>query len=216
MQERERERGEIIPALSYSTLQSLVVSPKKLLSSFASSRFRINRIVGVRSSSSSSLFPVAQGEFWRQPDGMGYRLCLSFSDEYQGSRRRVAKKRDRKFAAWVGGSDSAVVEILDRSEISHPFSSNPIQVSYRYAAGRKTALLFWDNNDGTFSFGNDINRVSLLTENGNTKDDLRLPTDESLLMQIKDGFAEGKDLVVSVMFAMGEEQICSLKDIGPK
>ncbi|GLT43701.1 hypothetical protein SLE2022_186660 [Rubroshorea leprosula] len=58
--------------------------------------------------------------------------------------------------------------------------------------------------------------VSLLTENGNTKDDLRLPTDENLLGQIKDGFAEGKDLVVTVMSAMGEEQICALKDIGPK
>ncbi|OAY79558.1 Eukaryotic translation initiation factor 5A-2 [Ananas comosus] len=73
--------------------------------------------------------------------------------------------------------------------------------------------------------------VSLLTENGNTKDDLRLPTDDSLLtqqtnkrisldvailMQIKEGFAEGKDLVVSVMSAMGEEQICALKDIGPR
>lgn len=36
------------------------------------------------------------------------------------------------------------------------------------------------------------------------------------LFQIRDGFAEGKDLVVSVMSAMGEEQICGLKDIGPK
>lgn len=34
--------------------------------------------------------------------------------------------------------------------------------------------------------------------------------------QIKTGFEEGKDLVVSVMSAMGEEQINSLKDIGPK
>ncbi|KAL0003772.1 hypothetical protein SO802_011333 [Lithocarpus litseifolius] len=58
--------------------------------------------------------------------------------------------------------------------------------------------------------------VSLLTENGNTKDDLRLPTDDNLLTQIKDGFGDGKDLVVSVMSAMGEEQICGLKDIGPK
>ncbi|EMS51734.1 Eukaryotic translation initiation factor 5A-4 [Triticum urartu] len=57
--------------------------------------------------------------------------------------------------------------------------------------------------------------VSLLTDNGNTKDDLKLPTDETLLGQIKDGFAEGKDLVVSVMSAMGEEQINALKDIGP-
>ena len=58
--------------------------------------------------------------------------------------------------------------------------------------------------------------MSLLTENGSTKDDLRLPTDENLLSQIKDGFAEGKYLVVSVMSAMGDEQICALEDIGPK
>ncbi|XP_068651738.1 eukaryotic translation initiation factor 5A-1/2-like [Aristolochia californica] len=58
--------------------------------------------------------------------------------------------------------------------------------------------------------------VSLLTENGNTKDDLRLPTDDSLLSQIKSGFEEGKDIVVTVMSAMGEEQICALKEVGPK
>ncbi|KAE8658292.1 Eukaryotic translation initiation factor 5A-3 [Hibiscus syriacus] len=58
--------------------------------------------------------------------------------------------------------------------------------------------------------------VSLLTNSGDAKDDLRLSTDESLLRQIKEGFAEGKDLVVSVMSAMGEEQICAPKDIGPK
>lgn len=58
--------------------------------------------------------------------------------------------------------------------------------------------------------------LSLLTKNGNTKDDLRLPTDDTLLTTINDGFAEGKDLVVTVMSAMGEEQICVVKGIGPK
>ena len=58
--------------------------------------------------------------------------------------------------------------------------------------------------------------VSLLTENGNTKDYLRLPTDDTLLMQIQDGFVEGKDLVISAMSAMGEEQINAIKDVGPK
>jgi translation initiation factor 5A len=58
--------------------------------------------------------------------------------------------------------------------------------------------------------------VSLLTESGDTKDDLRLPTEGPLLTQIKEGFAEGKDLVVTVMSAMGEEQIAALKDVGPK
>ncbi|GAA0186899.1 hypothetical protein Leryth_020557 [Lithospermum erythrorhizon] len=58
--------------------------------------------------------------------------------------------------------------------------------------------------------------VSLLTDSGQTKDDLKLPTDEALLKQMKDAFAEGKDLIVSVMSAMGEEQICGLKDLGNK
>ncbi|AEE34921.1 putative ribosomal protein L2, domain 2 [Arabidopsis thaliana] len=58
--------------------------------------------------------------------------------------------------------------------------------------------------------------VSLLTDNGSTKDDLKLPTDEALLTQLKNGFEEGKDIVVSVMSAMGEEQMCALKEVGPK
>ncbi|KAH7277975.1 hypothetical protein KP509_38G017900 [Ceratopteris richardii] len=55
--------------------------------------------------------------------------------------------------------------------------------------------------------------VSLLTANGDTKDDLRLPTDEALVSQLKDGFAEGKDLMVTVLSAMGEEQISAIKTL---
>uniref|UniRef100_A0A453B604 Eukaryotic translation initiation factor 5A n=1 Tax=Aegilops tauschii subsp. strangulata TaxID=200361 RepID=A0A453B604_AEGTS len=58
--------------------------------------------------------------------------------------------------------------------------------------------------------------VSLLTDNGSTKDDLKLPTDDAILTQLKDGFAEGKDLALTVMSAMGEEQICAVKDVGPR
>ena len=43
--------------------------------------------------------------------------------------------------------------------------------------------------------------VSLLDDNGNTKDDLKLPSDEQLLTQIKDSFGEGEDLVVTVISA---------------
>ncbi|CAE6231721.1 unnamed protein product [Arabidopsis arenosa] len=35
----------------------------------------------------------------------------------------------------------------------------------------------------------------LLTDNGSTTDDLKLPTDEALLTQLKNGFEEGKDIV---------------------
>ncbi|PSC75585.1 eukaryotic translation initiation factor 5A-2 [Micractinium conductrix] len=60
--------------------------------------------------------------------------------------------------------------------------------------------------------------VSLMTEGGDTKDDLQLPslTDEAtkLAEQIKADFDAGKELCVSVMKAMGEEQICAYKVTG--
>lgn len=63
------------------------------------------------------------------------------------------------------------------------------------------ALSNWHDLDHLFNFSN----LHHLTTDFNFCD-----------MQIKDGFAEGKDLVVTVMSSMGEEQICALKDIGPK
>ena len=42
------------------------------------------------------------------------------------------------------------------------------------------------------------------------------PNDEQLVTHIKEGFAEVKALIVTVILAMGEEQICALKDIWPK
>jgi translation initiation factor 5A len=49
---------------------------------------------------------------------------------------------------------------------------------------------------------------------GNTKDDLKLPTDDEIASAIKAGFDEGKELVVTVLKAMGEEQIHAVKDGG--
>ena len=43
--------------------------------------------------------------------------------------------------------------------------------------------------------------MSLLDNNGNTKDDIMLPFDEQLFTEIKDGFGEGKYLVLTVMHA---------------
>ncbi|XP_074317043.1 eukaryotic translation initiation factor 5A-like [Silene latifolia] len=56
--------------------------------------------------------------------------------------------------------------------------------------------------------------VSLLTDNGDTKDDLKLPTDDALAKTMREGFDAGKDLILSVMCAMGEEQICAVKEVG--
>eukprot|EP00891_Asterochloris_glomerata_P005619 jgi/Astpho2/5619/Aster-02871 len=57
--------------------------------------------------------------------------------------------------------------------------------------------------------------VSLMDDQGNTKDDLGLPkgTDdaEKLAAQIKKDFDDGKELQVTVLKAMGEEMISSVK-----
>eukprot|EP00877_Chromochloris_zofingiensis_P013379 jgi/Chrzof1/8295/Cz03g05070.t1 len=59
--------------------------------------------------------------------------------------------------------------------------------------------------------------VTLMAENGDTREDLSLPkgTDESdkLAEQIRDMYSNGQELVVSVLKAMGEEMINSVKVI---
>lgn len=54
-----------------------------------------------------------------------------------------------------------------------------------------------------------------MAENGDTREDLTLPkgTDEAekLAANIKEQFAAGQELVVSVLKAMGEEMINSIK-----
>eukprot|EP00244_Chara_vulgaris_P003929 TRINITY_DN1756_c1_g1_i2.p1 TRINITY_DN1756_c1_g1~~TRINITY_DN1756_c1_g1_i2.p1 ORF type:complete len:160 (+),score=35.50 TRINITY_DN1756_c1_g1_i2:290-769(+) len=58
--------------------------------------------------------------------------------------------------------------------------------------------------------------VSLLSDKGDTMDHIRLPSDNTLAGQLKDGYSSGKELMVTVMSAMGEEQIAAVKDVGPK
>ena len=53
--------------------------------------------------------------------------------------------------------------------------------------------------------------VSLLCDDGSTKDDLNMPAGE-LADEIRAAFDEGKDLVVSVLAAMGKEAIMSFKE----
>ncbi len=56
-----------------------------------------------------------------------------------------------------------------------------------------------------------------MAENGDTREDLTLPKGtedaEKLAEQIKESFAAGQELVVSVLKAMGEEMINSVKII---
>jgi hypothetical protein len=60
-------------------------------------------------------------------------------------------------------------------------------------------------------------QVTLMAENGDTREDLTLPkgTDDSekLAAQLKEQFAGGSELIVSVLKSMGEEMINSFKAV---
>ena len=53
--------------------------------------------------------------------------------------------------------------------------------------------------------------LNLMTQDGTAKDDVKLP-DSELGKQIQDDFDEGKDLLVTIVSAMGEEQAISFKE----
>lgn len=59
--------------------------------------------------------------------------------------------------------------------------------------------------------------MSLMSENGDTREDLKLPGghDEAdkLAEQIREGFDNGKELVITILQAMGIEQASAFKEI---
>jgi len=54
--------------------------------------------------------------------------------------------------------------------------------------------------------------LTLMTADGATKEDLKLPENPELSEQIKSGFEEGKDLTVTVLGALGQEAVVAVKD----
>lgn len=64
----------------------------------------------------------------------------------------------------------------------------------------------------------DGSRVSLLTDSGETKDDLDLPRDtegneDEIAKQVRTLFEDGKNVLVSVISAVGQEKIVAAKEI---
>ena len=53
--------------------------------------------------------------------------------------------------------------------------------------------------------------LNLMTQDGTAKDDVKLP-DSELGKQIQTDFDDGKDLLVTIVSAMGEEQAISFKE----
>ena len=59
---------------------------------------------------------------------------------------------------------------------------------------------------------NPLIRVAIMDDTGATKEDLKLPPDDTLARQIQDDFDAGKNLVVTVLMSMGEEMINAVKE----
>ncbi|KAG8832734.1 Eukaryotic translation initiation factor 5A [Serendipita sp. 405] len=57
--------------------------------------------------------------------------------------------------------------------------------------------------------------LNLMTQDGTAKDDVKVPEGE-LGTQIQAGFDEGKDLLVTIISAMGEEQAMTVKEAAAK
>ena len=51
-----------------------------------------------------------------------------------------------------------------------------------------------------------------MTQDGTSKDDIRVP-DGDLGVQITAGFEDGKDLLITVIAAMGEELVCTYQSL---
>ncbi|KAF3937347.1 hypothetical protein ABW19_dt0203828 [Dactylella cylindrospora] len=54
--------------------------------------------------------------------------------------------------------------------------------------------------------------LNLMSNDGSTKDDVKLPEDGALKAQIESGFEEGKDLLIMIQAAMGEEAAVGCKE----
>ena len=55
-------------------------------------------------------------------------------------------------------------------------------------------------------------QLSLMTEDGETKDDLNLPPDTELAEEIQKKFENGDNLLLSVLSACGHEQVMTVKE----
>ncbi|KAL5707965.1 O-fucosyltransferase 20 [Ranunculus cassubicifolius] len=149
--------SQMIPSLSASSLQTLLLSPKKptkqplksskkhyyfLISLFLFSFLGMLKITlnlvpftatpcfisppltTITTSSSSSVLNLVEtefvekteheDEFWKQPNGLGYRPCLEFSKEYRDTSLELVKDRTKYLMVVVsGGMNQQRNQIVD-------------------------------------------------------------------------------------------------------
>lgn len=78
-----------------------------------------------------------------------------------------------------------------------------------------TRVPFVTRNEYTVLDIDEDGALSLMDDSSEQKDDVNLPPDDKLAEDIKEAFDDGKELIVSVISAMGEEQVISFKEALP-
>ncbi|KAJ8556429.1 hypothetical protein K7X08_029820 [Anisodus acutangulus] len=84
----------------------------------------------------NSIVNDEKSKFWKQPDGLGYRPCLDFSEEYRKASREIVKDRTKYLMVVVSGGmnqqrnqivDAVVIaRILGAALVVPVFQVNPI------------------------------------------------------------------------------------------
>ena len=61
-----------------------------------------------------SIGPESESEFWKQPDGLGYKPCLVFSGDYRTASEGLVKDRSKYLMVVVfGGMNQQRNQIMD-------------------------------------------------------------------------------------------------------
>mmetsp|Transcript_14618 Transcript_14618/g.34671 ORF Transcript_14618/g.34671 Transcript_14618/m.34671 type:complete len:158 (+) Transcript_14618:359-832(+) len=80
-------------------------------------------------------------------------------------------------------------------------------------AGAQLAQPIVERNDLQLTDISEEGFVSLMTDNAEMREDLKLPDDQALADKIQGLFDEGKDVAVTLLKACGQEQIIDVKTI---
>ncbi|URE23943.1 DUF246 domain-containing protein [Musa troglodytarum] len=97
---------------------------------------------------------AVEGEFWRQPDGMGYRPCLDFSEEYRVETEAARAGRRRKYLLVVvsGGLNQQRNQIVDAVVIARILGAALVvpvlQVNLIWGDDSSLTYLIWSISSG--------------------------------------------------------------------
>ncbi|KAK6928667.1 GDP-fucose protein O-fucosyltransferase [Dillenia turbinata] len=105
--------SHIVPIIPFSPKPCLISQNEELISSISS--VSVMKVVEESEKNHGAFEKIEEeSEFWKQPDGMGFRPCLTFSREYEKTSGFVLKDRSKYLMVVVsGGMNQQRNQIVD-------------------------------------------------------------------------------------------------------